>query len=292
MDHLLGGLRVAGVTDLDYSPKFRTVRQSTLGDIDICLRRAQANVAGLLKRKESQYAMQGTAYHVGLESYYLARQRKGRYFEPSTTEVLGYCKAAEEAFENIVLDAGADDREVVLKDSIDVCLDQVTAMVLAYFADGFYWPENFQVVDVEWRFNHPFTDTWRMSGTADLVLFNRDTGKLILDDHKTAGKMWPERKADPMRHPQPAWYVKAAQVEFPEMNGYEFFFSVMRRDAQKFRRYPATPSQAHIDALTERAEQSAALFDLGTPLPTNTTSFLCTQEFCDFWDRCPSGGAT
>ena len=274
-------------------PKYRSIRQSTLGDMDICQRRAQYNVAGFMPRTSSEAAVIGTGYHAGLEAYYLDRIVDPAIDRPSGEMIQCYIEAAHVGLDEELRKLTGFEWDTTEAEARAL----MTRMVATYFEGcpgdqgGYQWPNTFTVLAVEHTFEHEFQPGWTASGTVDLVLQRQTDGFLILDDHKTSGKMWSERKADPRENNQAAWYALWVQEDFPDHPGLESWFSVMRRDSGKFRRFKSEIRQAHLDAVVDKATSVAGLLDSGFDLPPNQTSNLCSAKYCDAWTLCPWGSA-
>lgn len=267
-------------------PKYRTIRQSTLGDFDICQLRAQYKVAGWVPRGGSEASVCGTAYHAGLELYYAERAAGGPQ-NPTSDDIARYLVDAHRTLDAEV--AGIEG--FVWDTSADEAHHCVEVMVRAYFKDYYQWPDTFEILAVEHSFHHQFLPGWDATGTVDLVMRRTSDNFLVTDDHKTAGKMWSQSKADPRQNNQSAWYAIWVQEDFPGFDGFDAWFSVMRRDGAKFQRFQSPVDRRHMEAVSAKAESAARLLDSGLELPPNQSSALCSEKYCDAWTLCPFGAA-
>ena len=104
--------------------------------------------------------------------------------------------------------------------------------------------------------------------------------------------MWPAGKEHPRKNNQAAWYVSALQQIFPDAPGYRFCFDIITY-AGKFDRRMVDPEPRHIEAVDAKALQVATVYRtlraVGTDLPANPSSNLCSEKYCDFWTICPHG---
>lgn len=267
------------------------IRQSTLGNADACLRRMQYDIETPPGEYHtgSKRAI-GTAYHAGLELYY--RRRKAGEDKPNA--LYDFVKAGIEAFDDEAEHAG----EFFLWDAEDFpdrdsCVEVIGRCITNYFEGEFYWPPEFEVVDIEIPFELPAGPHTLKSGGIDLVL--RDpVGYIIGDDHKTAGKMWDQYKHTPRKNNQASLYTHALKALYPDAIGYRFVFSVMTYRGV-FARRISDPRPDHINAVLAKVGQVASLYEgmraNGLELPANPSSNLCSPKYCDFWDVCPHGRA-
>ena len=264
------------------------MRQSIIGDFDICQRRAQYSFQHPIHSSGQTRAI-GTGYHAGLEAYYLERQVGGPV-EPEHVDY--YVQEAIKAFDE---DAEtADDFHWDLLETEGTTREDshqiIEAMVRSYFDNAYYWPADYTVLGVEHRIEADWIDGWAGAGTIDLVLYHEATDWVVAVDAKTARRMWPAKKASARVNNQAPWYVKWLR----ELYGTEqvtFVFDVMRRDGKKFNRFRSDVDARHVLAITRKAETVAALLDSGLDLPPNQQSNLCSAVYCDYWSVCPFGAA-
>ncbi len=161
-------------------------------------------------------------------------------------------------------------------------------MLDAYFNGGHHWPEEYTVVSVEEKINLPWFDEWTATSIADLIMAD-PTGWLIVEDHKTAGRMWDRYKHLPRKNVQAVWYPYWFEQHY--QRPVLMTFAVMSL-AGKFERRVATPKPEHLKATMARAEQIARIFELGIELPGNPSSNLCSAKYCDHHPYCPYGAVT
>lgn len=268
---------------------------SLLNNADICLARA---VYGKTRPYTSgEAALCGNGYHAGLEEYYLWRKD----FE-ETTDLREDDWPAPPAWlvERCYIAAKAEifarvrdiEQDFVWDTSFDETVTRAQQMIHAYFAGGHYWPADYRILGVEIGFLVPsIVDGWVDKGFMDLVVYQEGTGHTILDDHKSAGKKWKKNKESPRTNNQPAMYDiawEAATGVKPDA----FAFSVMTYAGEFERRLVYV--QEH-DRNLVRAKQRTDLplieqgIKNGLQLPGNTSSFLCSERWCDHWLVCPFG---
>lgn len=261
-------------------PKVRILRQSNIGSADICLKRAAYDMRPDNPRHSGEARCVGTAYHAGMEHYYRARQAG------HPTPRKGCIDAAMVAFqkEADLFDTWATSRDEAWQRTID--------MVDAYFNGDRQWPDNFEVLGVEWEFFvYLFTDAngveWFLKGSVDLVL-RGPQGEVHLDDHKTAGKKWPLTKHQARKQTQAVIYCWAwwrATGEVPA----SFNFDIMTYK-HDFDRRSLVVRPEHMQAVLEKAMAYSGILSLPPEmLPGNPTSNLCSGIYCDYWAECPFG---
>jgi hypothetical protein len=217
----------------------------------------------------------GTAYHAGLEGFYANTS-------VSKKMVIG---TALHAFDSEVFNAGCEFKWESTREEAE---QRIVSMLNAYFDGGHFWPSTYKVLGTEWEFNSPLDNGWVEHGTIDLILLGPD-GYTYIVDHKTAGRMWSDSKADARKQNQAPMYTDAVRREF-NTDKTVFTFDVMTY-AGKFRRFVSAVTPAHIEAVRRKALQVAALFDSGLELPGNPASNLCDARWCDFYDVCEFGAA-
>lgn len=284
------------------SGELRRARQSLLNSADICLRRAGYDLSSPKRWGGSEATVCGTGYHAGMETYYLWRQENQ---DPSsdlgpawragwpapTPDVMEAIYASIEAscFKEV-----EDKPDFPWDTSFAETVTRAQQMAHAYFEGGHFWPIRYDVVGVEVDFTLPPTvPGWADSGTIDLVVTDTWTGRTILDDHKTARKSWKKGKEYPRSTNQPAFYDEAWE-RATGVKPDAFSFSIMTYAGQFERRVVYvtegdrelvhTRKRVNLPLLVEHVEH-------GLELPGNTSSFLCSDKWCDHWDICPFGGA-
>ena len=256
-----------------------TIRQSLLGDVDTCLRRAQYKIELPAPMISTAWSALGTAYHKALEVFYSV----GEY---------AYAEAHDTYRKEI---KGKEVRYKADLPDDDKTLETLDAMLRSYFDGERYWPAGrYKVLGVEKSFTVEQGDGSKFHGTIDLVLEDLDSGWTILVDHKTAGRKWKSDKSNPRRNNQSPFYSFWWQELHPETPGVVFFFDVMTYKGE-FSRLPSISDERHQAAVMKKAVDFQLLYELvrgaGVDLPVNPSSTLCSPLYCDFWDVCPSGAA-
>jgi hypothetical protein len=262
----------------------RRMRQSTLGSFDICPRRAQLSILPH-PYSTSVAAAVGTAYHAGLEHLFGTVGETGEIDWPGTqVEALSSLNAEV---------ARAEDRMSWGDDTHETAADRVLEL-LRYYKDSGRFTQLIgahDIVATELEFDVPWRETWSQSGTIDLVLRGRDSGEIVLIDHKTTGRKWWASKSTFKQLPQAAWYLHAyeqATEERPVM----FVFDVMTYKGELDIR-PLIRNPKLEQSIMDRFDTAATVMDLfdetGMDWPTNPSSVLCSEKYCDHWERCPMG---
>ena len=270
------------------------IRQSYLGQADKCLRSLQYE----LEAPPDQYRSGiiravGTAFHAGLEYYYLNRQKGPEYDFDCREQLLEEAvPMAHSTLNEEILKAGAgfiwDDKFP----TFDAACEAVENMLTAYFEGGHAWPQDWTILGVEQKFELPFGEHVR-TGTIDLVLRAPDGG-IVGDDHKTCNRMWDQYKHSPRKNNQSPFYQAALRELYPDAPYHRMTFSVMTY-AGKFERRISDASDAHITAVLDKSMQLATLVEgmrkAGMDLPANPASNLCSEKYCDHWSYCPHGSS-
>lgn len=251
-----------------------------LGDASICLRRLAYNQDKTLPEGASEARLVGTAYHAGLEEYYLARKT-------GVVEDIGALwRAASESFLKEIPEGwnawDTSHAEAVAK---------AHHMLEQYLEQGHYWGYDHEVLEVEWRFEQPVPNTdLTIGGTADLVL--RDpAGQIVIADHKTSGKGWQRGKETPRQKEQAPMYLYAWFLATGEVGS--FSYDIMRYDG-RFDRRIVRPSTNEIMRTVDKAMILGPILEdikAGREQPPNTSHFLC-GKYCDYYEAvCPFGKA-
>lgn len=279
-----------------------------LGQVDKCLLAAQYTIdppqGSVITGSPARLI--GTAYHAGLEHFYLYRQQFGA--DPGLQEMLAVAHTAfidgltVDAYTNQpVGDFKWDDKHP----TPDACFDVIDAMLTEYVDGRHAWPADWAVVGVELGFKIVDPDLGTdlnglphtATGTCDLLL--RDpAGWLVVVDHKSAGKMWDLTKHLPRKNNQAAWYTNYFKQEYPDAVGARFVFDIMTygnaKTGPKFERRVSDPTVLHERAIIKKAADFAYLYDRvhnagGMDLPANPASTLCNPKWCDYFEQCPHG---
>ena len=276
----------------------RTLHQSDINTAEIChLRLSYSKDPDRQYTSDINRAM-GTAYHAGLALYYTCRM-KGDLADKADciSEALGalhreIALADENTFSWTYQQQTAREERMDL--DLKEAENMVSALVVAYFDQGRFWPEEYEVKMVEKSIMLPlFPDDvhtegmWARKGTVDLVLQGPD-GWYRIVDHKSAKKKWQKNKESHRNTPQPGYYIGALQ-EVLQNNNVTFTYDIASWKGD-FQRIDAPRTVAQIDAVRSKARLTAGLLE-GTTFMPNTTSFLCTERFCDYWLQCPYGEA-
>ena len=283
-----------------YSP--RTLHQSDINTAEICtLRLHYSKQPDRVYTSDVNRAM-GTAYHAGLAEYYLSR-KNGKFLE-----VKDSISVALEAFRHEVAISDPDmfswtfQEQTSRLDRIDLDYKEASAMisdlVAQYYEQGRMWPEEYEVIMVEESFLLPleYQDNGSVEfaqnmtvrkGTVDLVLRGPD-GWYRIVDHKSDKKKWPKGKETHRKTPQPGYYIGALQ-ELLEDENVTFVYDIASWQGD-FQRIDAPRTKAQIEAVKQKAKATALVLE-GNAFMPNTTSFLCTERFCDYWYHCPFGEA-
>lgn len=276
------------------------LRQSTVNDFMVCSMRTKFRLENPDHYSGSVMRAAGTGYHAGAARLYLAFMN-GELTLEDIPELMDLCVAyaleetereiehATDGFDWRYQVAGARQEEI--RYTKDDLMQLVERMVRHYIANGLFWdPKRFEVLGVEWPFEIPFEkrpDLWDRTGTGDLALRDRETNWVHLVDHKLTRRKWYPSKAAPSASVQAAWYVAAAQKLWGT-ESVTFYYDVLTTSGD-FNRIHAHRTPAHIDATLEQAAIVADAIEKGGPFVPNTTSFLCHEAYCDWWDICPYG---
>lgn len=266
--------------------------QTLLNTADTCLRRAQYRLARAVPSVYSDPSVTGTGYHGGLEHYYRARQATGGVV-PDEALILDCYQAVEttvrEEIDNIVRYGS----ELKLEGSPETVIANAQAMVHHFFAGAHYYPEGWTVLAVEQKFYLPgVLDNWYTGGVIDLVVHSEASGTVLVDQ-KTAGKKWNKNKGTVRDSNQPAMYADAwLKLTGDRVAG--MFYDVMTYDGTFERRWcPVT--DAAIESVQKKERILVPLLEEtqtgSLELPGNTSSFLCSEKWCDYWRICPFGEA-
>ena len=274
------------------------LRQSTVNDFMVCSMRTKFRLENPDHYSGSVMRAAGTGYHAGVARLYLGFQNG----EPITDDLIVKCvdaaieeaerevKIAKDGFDWRYQVGGKRQAEIVYTGT--ELLELVERTVMYYISNGLYWdPDRYKVLGVEWPFEMPFDkrEGWDRTGTGDLALLDTTNNWVHLVDHKLTRRKWYPSKAAPSASVQAAWYVSAAQ-ELWGTEAVTFYYDVLTT-AGDFDRIHAPRTPEHIEATMEQAALVADAIERGGPFVPNTTSFLCHEAYCDWWDQCPFGRA-
>lgn len=270
----------------------KILRQSMLGQADVCLRRLDFD-----RRHGGGYSearIFGTAYHAGLAAHYrhAAAIAQGENVDPFHS-VHGEVRLALESELAAAKAAGCDikwDRW----GSEASALENAQKLADLYVREHAINLELFRVIGVEVPWWWPLGNGWIAHGTIDLIVEDKLDGTHWLHDHKTAGRPWKKGKEHARATPQPSWYLafwpalySAVMQTTPPVC--RFAFDIMTVDG-KFERRIADVKMGHIQATFEFASELTQLIDNGGPFLPNRSHFLCDERWCDHWNRCGFGG--
>ncbi len=276
----------------------REIHQSDINTAEIChLRLSYSKAPDRVYGSDINRAM-GTGYHAGLALYYICRMNGDLADKADCiAEALDALRreityADEETFHWTFQQETAREQRIDL--DLSEAENMLSALIVAYFDQGRVCPDEYEVKMVEKSMMlHLFTDAahtegmWARKGTVDLVLQGPD-GWYRIVDHKSAKKKWPKNKESHRNTPQPGFYIGALQEVLQDDN-VTFTYDIASWKGD-FQRIDAPRTVAQVDAVMSKAQLTAGLLEGNTFLP-NTTSFLCTERFCDHWLKCPYGVA-
>ncbi|MEM9605877.1 MAG: PD-(D/E)XK nuclease family protein [Actinomycetota bacterium] len=270
-------------------------------------------------RKNNVASLRGSAYHKGLELYYLERMERG-FFEPTDEDLDRYHVAASEEFDlllgeieimwwddtRVIAHVARDEEGKVVpnarsvdeadhdheEDQCELVYEQLAHMTTVYFRGtgdqpSAVWPAEYRVIGVEHEFLSPFIPGWDKKGFIDLLLVHEPTGWLVVDDHKSSGKKWDRNKHRPRKNIQGPMYVMAVKELYGDLP-VEVWYSIMTPKGV-FERRKSEWTNGHLQAVVDRGMETAGLLATGVPLPANPKSNLCSPKFCQYFEICPSG---
>lgn len=272
------------------------MHQSTVALTDVCARRLYYRYIDPQPRRLSVSQLIGTAYHAGLAQGYTSLQNGDPIDMKQVQKAAAIVFRAElEEFDPKRVDwtfQAATKR----KDRVDLtpaqAMKTVSGMLERYNTGDHWWPqERYEVVAVEDYFVLPMIEGpegWEVAGTADLVLRDKQTGWYVVVDHKTSKQKWRSDKHLPEKSPQAAFYVDAYRRKL-DTERVTFGYDIQGILDGSFERRQAHRTDVHIDLMRKKAAMVAQLIDQGGPFIPNPTSFLCHENYCDYWDVCPFG---
>lgn len=285
----------------------RKMRQSTIGSALDCTKKMSFQLDPSIPYHNGVVRAMGTAVHKGHEDYYLHRRETGEL----ETDIKPWVRAALKAFEEEI--ERAEDRfdwrvepakphlktpKPEIRYDFKQASEKIAEGIVYYHQNKCYWPEGYDVIEAELQFNLPWPgrDEWLRHGTIDLVLRDTTNGQLILVDHKTSKGPKKESDYSAAKSPQAAYYLHAAQLMHrildPGDLPLRFVYDVLALTHGKtptFMRFDQNRTPKQIEAVQQQAEDIISIIEAGGPFLPNTSSFLCSEMYCDFWDICPYG---
>lgn len=275
------------------------VHQSLLDD---CGRRMQYKLESPAYYGGSVRAL-GSGYHKALEVAYGNRKFSGFYVpDPETVDAL--VGVAVDEFTAIctgentshVSEEGRERGGFIWNKNVpdlETGEEMLDKMVRAYFDHpDAWWPEGWDVLDVERFFDLPWALGHTRGGSFDLALYHAETDTVAVEDHKTAGRTWNRGKEKPRKNMQASWYGWAARELFPDHTNYLVVFDIMTYGG-KFERRESNPSEKHINGAAQLLFDTVVNYEItranDMDMPANPSSNLCSPEYCDYWLVCPFG---
>jgi hypothetical protein len=242
----------------------------------------------------------GTGYHAGLELLYRCRMLQAS--EPTVDECVA---AGFTAFDNDLNQTNPE--RYIWAEKVPnraTAHELVERMIRAYFdpENDAVWPSDWKVIGVELPFKIT-RDSIGFRGVIDLALQAPDGGIVGVDNKTNGSYGWKVGKESPRKQAQPPIYRAAMENLWPDAPYYRFVFDIMtygvlskktgERSPCKFERRISDPSPLHVNATWSKALQIITLYNGmragGMDLPANTSSDLCSPQYCDHWDYCPHG---
>lgn len=277
-------MTMAGDLDIAY-------RQSAINEYMICGYRTKLRIENPdHPRRTSVMRAIGTGYHGGLAKGYMMVMGG----EPPTIDAMNAAAVDDlraELYEHSdsidwrYQTAGKRQEEIVYDEA--QCIATMAYALRKYVEDNRWWPfERYEVLGVE----QPFLIDWgqrKRRGTMDLIVRDIETGWVHVVDHKLTRRKWYERKAGAGESVQAAWYVDAAKALYGT-DHVTFNYDVMTTSGD-FQRFDAHRTEIEINLTMDKAAAVAEAIEKGGPFIPNTSSFLCSEAFCDYWDLCPYG---
>lgn len=298
------------------------MRQSLISSADTCLKRVEFNMFYDFPYAGGVLRARGTGYHAGLAYYYAERQNTGLMPEITEDFIEKCVHVGQSAFDD-ELELTRDGWTSHIEDPTtgktipnplpdpfswmyqaknyradlilwtrEQALEWIQQAITDYLENEWFWPAHFQVIGIEQGFSLPLVGAdpeWARTGTVDLLLFDTETGWYVIVDHKTAKKKWAKNKSNANESPQAAYYVGAWQ-EILGTKAIKFVYDVYSDDRQ-FERRDAYRTEVQIKLTQHMARDLAVLIDKGGPFLPNPSSFLCSENWCDYWDACEYGKA-
>jgi hypothetical protein len=275
--------------------KLKVYRQSTVGSLEICLRRGRYAADPNRSYSTGEARAAGTSYHAGLETFFDWCQswHEGAIKPPDDSLFRDMVMSSRQALFREIGHHEKDNGAGTFPwdTSLEATEARVLAMLEAWRAKE-AWPDpaTYKVIGVEQEWWAPFVPGWAIKGTIDLVLLNILTGATEFEDHKTAKKRWPQTKGSARQSPQPGIYSWAWWALTGEMVN-RFHYGVMTYGGV-FERRSWDITAEHVQRTIDKAVAYLPFLDMPIEaLPGNTTSNLCSEKYCDNWKDCPFGAA-
>jgi hypothetical protein len=246
---------------------FGPIHQSHLQSADICLLRAWWDVR-YPDAPDPEYAWVGTLFHAAVAAHLTGRNPR------RTVEQMVMEHSDDVAWSDLT---PTDALSIALR-----CYEAWCSSDPPVLGRG-------EVIAVEQTYRATTPEGMEVEGTVDLIWRDWD-GRVIVEDHKTAGRPWTRQKADPWVQPQPAVYTWLVE----QNTGLEadlFVFSVVTRDGKIVQRIPVHnfgPTVAPTLLRLHRVHR--VLTSEEEPLPSPGAT-LCSRRWCRHWERCPWGVA-
>jgi hypothetical protein len=267
-----GGLKV-----LDDGRIEHTFRQSTLGDLDMCLEKGRRQLAGTLERWESDAASIGTALHGGIEANLEELILDDADMNLSTT-----IEIAQQTF--------SDQLELPnfkwLQETEETARAALTRCATAWYEEirPTLEPEMLEIPFHGLVIHEDEQRVIRINGTMDYL------GHQGLADWKTAGskyKAWEkERWAI-----QPTVYTLAARLMGIEQAQAEYvpfeFIVMLKSGTQRTQRIKVVRHAGDWRWLVEKCVALAELIEADLAVwPKGDNGWWCSGKWCAAWDSC------
>lgn len=269
-------------------------RQSGLGQLDICGLRFQFDQeAGAAKQYHTGSARAiGTAYHAAVETLY--NEFHSDPLGENDVNLAALQVDLERAYWDEV-DRAGQNFHLDEDESHDKNVSVGQSMLSKYVIGGHYlkaW---------EWRLIGTEITFWdevggqKLKGTIDSLFESvQEPGRYRIEDHKTAGRVWPKMKESPRKNVQAPFYFAFFVPAWCEANGvdldyskWEWTYGVMTYGG-KFDRRVGTPRDWHLDLVRWKLQKAQQTIEHRLYWP-NPSSNLCSEKYCDHWSACPFG---
>lgn len=264
--------------------------QGSLNEAEKCLKALQYKFTRKKPRTESPPLLIGNGYHKGLETWYLNPDATlSERIDAGLLELHALAEQADQVKWNSRFPDAAS------------CEAPVITMLTAYDEQkcNLVQHHGWTVLAVEDDWRTPDPELVLSTGElvervvkCDLVLQSPE-GWVYGVDHKSAGRMWDHEKHLPRKNNQAPFYLPGLQALWPDAPGHGFMFDIMTL-AGKFERRISPVEQRHVDAVNAKSRQVLSLIEdieAGREMPANTSSNLCKEAYCDWYNQCPHGAA-
>jgi hypothetical protein len=250
------------------------VRQSSLGDAQLCPERVRNDILKLVPRRSNDAAAIGTSLHSVIETDIIT---------PFDT-LADAMDWGQQALSMIDLEEGIiwNNPEADARDWINRFTDVWWRL---QYRDDLIDRYERALVEVEWEFDVPFFSThtldtfWdvRLEGTADIL--DHETGEIV--DHKTSSspyKLWEKQRWAV----QPSVYTKAASIVYPDEQPWGFRYQVFVKRNNIGPEYHRVARDARHWAWLE--DQIISFLPLleqpDRPWPKTDDHALCSETWC------------